>query len=220
MRHTPNNVINKFISLLDEHVPQRISKPNKYKHKKHPWITQAILKSICTRDHLSKKRIHSKATPDFNFNNIDQQYKQYRNLLNRVIRNAKSQYWNTKFTESKNNIKQTLKTYFMSRKSKIYPHHSKSTTTCNDPMKISNAFSNYFANIGPKLADKIKTTNNYTDYMQNQLPSSLVMEETTCTEIINIIQNIKSKPSTGFDNIFTKLMKFCGNHCLTYGGIF
>ena len=72
---------------------------------------------------------------------------------------------------------------------------------CNDPMKISNAFNNYFANIGPKLTDKIKTTNNYTDYMQNQLPSSLVMEETTCAEIINIIQNIKSKPSTGFDNI-------------------
>ena len=43
--------------------------------------------------------------------------------------------------------------------------------------------------------------------MQNQLPSSLVMEETTCAEIINIIQNIKSKPSTGFDNISTKLMK-------------
>ena len=97
--------INKFISLLDKHIPEQISKPNKYKHKKHPWITQAILKSIHTRDHLSKKRIHSKATPEIN--NIDQQYKQYRNLLNRVIRNAKSQYWNTKFTESKNNIKQT-----------------------------------------------------------------------------------------------------------------
>jgi len=47
---------------------------------------------------------------------------------------------------------------------------------CNDPMKIFNAFNNYFANIGPKLADKIKTTNNYTAYMQNQLPGSLVME--------------------------------------------
>ena len=74
-------------------------------------------------------------------------------------------------------------------------------------MKISNAFSNSFANIGPKLADKIKTTNNYTDYMQNQLPNCLVMKETTCTEIINIIQNIKSKQSTGFYNISTQLMK-------------
>ena len=65
--------INKCISLLDKHIPEQISKPNKYKHKKHPWITQTILKSIRTQDHLSKKRIHSKATPDFN--NIDQQYK-------------------------------------------------------------------------------------------------------------------------------------------------
>ena len=93
--------INKFFSLLDKHIPEQISKPNKYKQNKHPRITQTILKSILTLDHLSKKCIHSKATPDFN--NVDQQYKQYRNLLNRVIRNAKSQYWNTKFTESKNN---------------------------------------------------------------------------------------------------------------------
>ena len=82
-------------------------------------------------------------------------------------------------------------------------------------------FNNYFANIGPKLADKIKTTNNYTDYMQYQLPSSLVMEETTCAEIINIIQNIKSKPSTGFDNISTKLMKsYVESIALTMADIF
>ena len=33
------------------------------------------------------------------------------------------------------------------------------------------------------------------------------MEETTCAEIINIIQNIKSKPNTGFDNISTQFIK-------------
>ena len=43
--------------------------------------------------------------------------------------------------------------------------------------------------------------------MQNHLPDSFAMEETTCAKIINIIQNIKSKPCTGFDNIATKLMK-------------
>ena len=43
--------------------------------------------------------------------------------------------------------------------------------------------------------------------MQNQLPNSIAMEETTCAEINNIIQNIKSKSSTGFDNISTQLMK-------------
>ena len=43
--------------------------------------------------------------------------------------------------------------------------------------------------------------------MRNQLPNSLVIDETTGAEIINIIQHIKSKSSAGFDNISTKLMK-------------
>ena len=40
--------------------------------------------------------------------------------------------------------------------------------------------------------------------MQNQLPNSLVMEETTCAEIINIILNMKSQSS----NISTQLVKY------------
>ena len=42
--------------------------------------------------------------------------------------------------------------------------------------------------------------------MQNRLPNSRVMEESTCEEITNIIQNIKSKSSAGFDKIITHLM--------------
>ena len=96
--------VDTFNSLLDEHIPEQSVKLSKYKHKKHLWITQAVLKSIHTRDHLSKKRFHSKMSP--NFNNIDNQYKQYRNTPNRVIRNAKSQYWTKQFDGSKNHIKQ------------------------------------------------------------------------------------------------------------------
>ena len=138
---------------------------------------------------MSKKRIHSKATPDFN--NIDQQYK---NILNRVIRNAKSQYWNSKFTQSKNNIKQTwtnIKNILHIPKKQNLPSSFQiDNQMCNDPMKISNAFNNYFSNIGPKLADKIKTTNNYTDYMQNQLPSNLAMEETICAVLDLVIYQL------------------------------
>ena len=41
--------------------------------------------------------------------------------------------------------------------------------------------------------------------MQNHLPNNLLKEETTCGDITNIIQNIKSKSSTGFSNISTEL---------------
>ena len=142
---------------------------------------------------MSKTRIRSKATPDLY--NIDQQYKQYRNICNRVIYKAQSQYKNVKFTVSKNNIKQTgtnIKNIFHVPKMQHLPSSFQiDNQMCNDTINTSNAFHNYFVNVGPKLANKIKTTNNYTDDMQNQLPNSLGMEETTSAEIIKIIQNIK-----------------------------
>ena len=35
--------VDQFKSVLDEHIPEQSVKINKNKHKKHPWITQAIL---------------------------------------------------------------------------------------------------------------------------------------------------------------------------------
>ena len=115
--------VNKCNSLLGEHFPEEIVRLNKYKNNKHPWITNAILKAIHTRDHLSRKRSHSKM-----FHNIDHKYRHYRNLLNIVIHNAKSQYWNKQFVESKNDMKQTwtnIKHILHLQTKNIYPHHFK-----------------------------------------------------------------------------------------------
>ncbi len=38
-----------------KHMPQKIVKFNKYKHKKSKWITYGIIKSIQTRDNMYKK---------------------------------------------------------------------------------------------------------------------------------------------------------------------
>ena len=84
-RSLDSNTHNLFTQDLDQ-ITKRMQNENKH-------IIIYVDANLSTRDHLSKKRIHSKVTADFN--NIDQQYKQYRNLLTRVIRNAKSQYWNT-----------------------------------------------------------------------------------------------------------------------------
>ena len=94
----------------------------------------------------------------------------------------------------------------MSRSNQIYHHHSKSTNKC--AITQYNAFNNDVTNIGPNLADKNeKATNSYTDYMQNQLPNIIAMQYTTCADILNIIQNIKSTSNTGVDNILTQLKK-------------
>ena len=50
-----------------------------------------------------------------------------------------------------------------------------------------------------------KATNSCIEYMHNHLPNSLDMEQTTCAEITDIIQNNKSTLSIGFHNISTQL---------------
>ena len=44
------------------------------------------------------------------------------------------------------------------------------------------SFNKHLANVGTKLADEINSSNNYKDYLHNQLTNSIVMEETTSFE--------------------------------------
>ena len=79
---------------------------NKKKHKKTPWITVGILKSINRRNKLYKslKKTQlnsiSYATKKSNFN-------QYRNRLGKTIALAKRMYYKTIFEQYKQDMKKT-----------------------------------------------------------------------------------------------------------------
>ncbi len=55
----PNNTYNILHSVIqdakDKHIPTKLIKYNKYKHKKSKWVTFGIIKSIQFRDNLYKK---------------------------------------------------------------------------------------------------------------------------------------------------------------------
>ena len=57
--HDPNINYDKLEKILceakEKHLPVKTVKFNKYKHKRSPWITLGILKSIKFRDGLYKK---------------------------------------------------------------------------------------------------------------------------------------------------------------------
>ena len=78
-----------FVSLLDKYIPLK-EKTHNIKIKK-PWNTRAILKSIKQKNRLYKM---FRCTPN---NQNETKYKQYRNKLNSVIRQAKRSYHYEKF---------------------------------------------------------------------------------------------------------------------------
>ena len=75
---------------------------------------------------------------------------------------------------------------------------------------ISNAFGQYFANVGKNFADKIPVSSkSITEYI-NQIPNnpkSLFLSPTNELEIIRLISALPNKRSSGFDNVDNMLLK-------------
>ena len=78
-----------------------------------------------------------------------------------------------------------------------------------DPTIIANKFNTFFADIGLRLSESVNNTHNalFTDYFpsMHDFTFELITEETT----MKILNNLKPKPSCGYDGISTKLLKTC-----------
>ena len=77
-----------------------------------------------------------------------------------------------------------------------------------DPELISEAFNNYFTEIGPQLASTIKKRINPMSYLSSNIENSMFLPHIDENEISTIIKNIKNS-STCWDNLPPVLFKSC-----------
>ena len=141
------------------------------------------------------------------------EYSTYRNTLTSVLRKAKKDYYSLQFQTHKNDIKSTWKVINDVLKNKDGKKlgidkitHNGNTIT--DSHEIAEAFNAYFVNIGPNLANNIPASNNtFHSYLKNPNPNSIFFLPVDETEIINIVNQLKAKKSSGFDGISTFLLK-------------
>ena len=78
----------------------------------------------------------------------------------------------------------------------------------NDANTISNAFCNYFTNIGQQCASTIgQATTRSSNFLKVNYQNSLFLIPTTPYDIIAIISSFKSKTSSGHDGVSSKLVK-------------
>ena len=79
-----NILINKVIEIKNKHIPTKMVKFNKHKHKKQKWITTGLIKSIKFRDklHLQLKRTKSNS-PEYP--GLKQNLKTYNDLIKKNI---------------------------------------------------------------------------------------------------------------------------------------
>ena len=76
-----------IVRATNKHMPCKLVKFNKYKHKKSTWITQGLLKSIRYRDELYKQmRVSNPSSPHYNTLSIN--LKTYNLILKKSIMSA------------------------------------------------------------------------------------------------------------------------------------
>ena len=205
-----NRFHNKILDLLDKHVPSRKRTVNSKKFRKEPWLTNGLCISILKCKQLYKQCIHKDST-----DSVNEQYKHYRNCLNKLKRQAKQSYYQKLCTNLKNNNKklwEIINTTISKSSNKmcILKKLKVGNIMYDSATNIANSLGSYFATVSTKFANAIKLPNikvsAYTRKIKRN-QNSLFLEPTTITEISNLIGVLPNKSSLGFDQINNKLLK-------------
>ena len=80
----------------------------------------------------------------------------------------------------------------------------------NNEYEIANEFNNYFVNIGPNLTNALVSDDpdkSFISYLSDPCPDTFYLRPIMEKEIISIIQKIKGKISSGYDDINIQVVK-------------
>lgn len=205
----------KLTNLIDEHVPERMSKIPWKAVLREPWMTSGLLKSSSRCNSLYRKTI-GLSRDDVAFC----RFLNYRNMYNALKRSAKESYYADLLQQYKNDIRKTWNVL----NNLVCRRQDKSTisdTFLVDGNKetnksiIANNFCDFFTNIGKQYADSISVSRrSSTDYMRSAPnANSIYFSPTDSIEVLHIIKTCKSKKSSGDDGISMTLLKAIAESC-------
>ena len=206
----------KIKEAKDKHIPSKLVKYNKYKHKKSPWITFGILRSIKFRDNLYAKL--KKAPPDSrNYESLKNNYNVYNKLLNELVKEAKIVFYDNELKKHSSDLKKTWSTInriiSRNRKSNEFPSYiMKNSSKITNAEEIVNTLNHYFSTVGASLASGIQQPEKqFSDYLKQRTLCSFSFKTVHKDDIIKMIDNFKPKTSTGPDGLSMKLLKTIRN---------
>ena len=210
-----------FSDIYDKYFPIK-TKTVSHKSSIKPWITSVLVKRIKIKDKLSilanKGRIDVKVLKDF------------RNVLNKQLRDAKSNFYDNEFNQCNGNIKKTwdiINETIKKKKSMKNINIVKNDQIVN-PSDVSNKFSTFFATIADKLVSEIPDTNvNTMSFLRNRVSNSFFMPAINPNDINNAISGLKDngcglyKVATSVlsesKSIINKPLAYIFDLCITHG---
>ena len=201
---------NELSKKIDRFCPERTRLVNYQKMRREPWLTSGIMSSISKAKKLYKNRLRN--------NSMDGDvttYTHYNNILQKIKRASKKQYYHDKCSEFKNNTRKLWKTInklcnSQNDKSSVVQMLRINDKKCCNSQSIVNEFGRYFSTVGENFASKIpKSNKGINDYLKaiQSSTQSLFMTPSTVTETKRLLNNLPNKGSCGIDDINNILLK-------------
>lgn len=155
-----------------------------------PWLDNEVISNMEKRDKLKSLKLWS-------------EYKTQRNYTTNLIRKKKKHYISNLVSESK--TKQTKKLWQALRNSYATDTIPDKLSHTGDPKQdLGNMFNDYFVNITRDLNVNNRSTS--TSFPSLYSHSSNFIPTIHTTDILNIMQDIRSNKATGIDGISIKLL--------------
>ena len=197
-----------FNKLLSECMVYKEPKHSRNSPKK-PWISKELLNHKKIVD--KKRKLFLKKQND----ETELDFKNERKLYNKCLKEAEHRYFADKLEVAGKNPKKiwSIINELLSRQRK----HTKLTKMIfngkeySGDLEIANLFNEHFKEIPFKISQKIPDDLDFKKFMNKskECTEKMVFKPTTVLDTYNSIQSLKSKHSTGFDLISSKLLKKC-----------
>ena len=214
---SPGEKLDVFITqtteVIDRHAPIKAFK-QKYTQARKPWITPGILKSINTRDQLQKKYLRSR-TPALK-QEKHKTFKKYKNLLLKIMRQSKSEYYKKFFNDHKTNLKLVWEAIHEVTNNKSKSDLSPKLIIQNQNKILKNndmaeAFNEYYGSIAEKTKSEIPFTEKiFTDYLGAPNPESIFFQPTSPHVMHKLISQLEDKKANGPGSIPNFFLKMIG----------
>jgi len=213
-----NNFLNTHLRIFYASFPN-IKTKNAYNPKL--WLTTGIRISCANKRklYLTYRKINNPTQIQY--------YKSYCQILSKVIMLTKKLHYNNLISKSNNKPKTTwniVRTITSNRNTNnnITTMNVKNKFSSNS-LKIANAFNSHFLLVAENLHKNFygKNTNNHINplsYLQQNFghfSTLMKVKNTTTHEIDRIIHSIKSKDSSGYNEIFSRILKISAPYVLS-----
>ncbi len=182
--------VDKFTEVCDKHVP---FKSIRFKNNLCPWLENRsdIFDVMHERDFHHNKAIHNKVVNNDHW----VKYKELRNKVNKMMKEAKREYYTNKINDSAGDIKNMWKTL-----KELLPNKKGNVTTLpntsENDIQLANDFNEHFTSIGAESGQDHHISFVEDTVVHNQFKFTNI----TVDEIVDELNAIPQGKASGLDN--------------------